>query len=393
MKEKIVFIVALIVSILYIFIGNRIVMKDNSFLANITKSDYPRAKITRILERKETPIEIEGMENQYNTDITFEAQITSGERKNQLVIATQNISTYITGTVKEVAAGDKVLLYNDTTYENQSKWYFVEYSRISALVVLTIIFLGLIVLFGKQKGAKTLVSLIFTVLSIFIVYIPAILGGHNIYFWTIVTCVFITISTVMLVYGYSKKTITTALGCIGGVLVAGLLTLIMNSVLRLTGFTDENAIYLQQLNASIDLKAIIFGGILIGAVGAIMDVSIDIASSLYEVASKLEKPDFKTIIKSGFNIGKDIMGTMTNTLILAYIGSSLSTVLLLTASNHSLVYLLNLEMITVEVLQALAGSIGILTAIPLTSFVAASLYKHVDNKKFVYEYKGKNNAK
>lgn len=393
MKEKIVFIVALIVSILYIFIGNRIVMKDNSFLANITKSDYPRAKITRILERKETPIEIEGMENQYNTDITFEAQITSGERKNQLVIATQNISTYITGTVKEVAAGDKVLLYNDTTYENQSKWYFVEYSRISALVVLTIIFLGLIVLFGKQKGAKTLVSLIFTVLSIFIVYIPAILGGHNIYFWTIVTCVFITISTVMLVYGYSKKTITTALGCIGGVLVAGLLTLIMNSVLRLTGFTDENAIYVQQLNASIDLKAIIFGGILIGAVGAIMDVSIDIASSLYEVASKLEKPDFKTIIKSGFNIGKDIMGTMTNTLILAYIGSSLSTVLLLTASNHSLVYLLNLEMITVEVLQALAGSIGILTAIPLTSFVAASLYKHVDNKKYVYEYKGKNNAK
>lgn len=393
MKEKIVFIVALIVSILYIFIGNRIVMKDNSFLANITKSDYPRAKITRILERKETPIEIEGMENQYNTDITFEAQITSGERKNQLVIATQNISTYITGTVKEVAAGDKVLLYNDTTYENQSKWYFVEYSRISALVVLTIIFLGLIVLFGKQKGAKTLVSLIFTVLSIFIVYIPAILGGHNIYFWTIVTCVFITISTVMLVYGYSKKTIATALGCIGGVLVAGLLTLIMNSVLRLTGFTDENAIYLQQLNASIDLKAIIFGGILIGAVGAIMDVSIDIASSLYEVASKLEKPDFKTIIKSGFNIGKDIMGTMTNTLILAYIGSSLSTVLLLTASNHSLVYLLNLEMITVEVLQALAGSIGILTAIPLTSFVAASLYKHVDNKKYVYEYKGKNNAK
>lgn len=393
MKERIVFIVALVVSILYIFIGNRIVMKNNSFLANITKSDYPRAKITRILERKETPVQIDGMENQYNTDITFEAQITSGERKNQLVIATQNISTYITGTVKEVAAGDKVLLYNDTTYEGQSKWYFVEYSRTSALVILTIIFLGLIVLFGKQKGAKTLVSLIFTILSIFIVYIPAILGGHNIYLWTIVTCVFITISTVMIVYGYSKKTITTALGCIGGVLVAGLLTLIMNGVLRLTGFTDENSIYLQQLNSNIDLKAIIFGGILIGAVGAIMDVSIDIASSLYEVASKLEKPDFKTIIKSGFNIGKDIMGTMTNTLILAYIGSSLSTVLLLTASNHSLVYLFNLEMITVEVLQAIVGSIGILTSIPLTSFVAANLYKHVDNKKYVYEYKGKNNKK
>lgn len=393
MKEKIVFIVALIVSIVYIFIGNRIAMKNNRFFEDITKSNYPRAEITRILERKETPLEIDGLENQYNTDITFEAQVTSGEHKDELVIAIQNISTYITGTVKEVEAGDKILLCNEISYEGQSKWYFVEYSRISALIVLTIVFLGLIVLFGKQKGVKTLISLIFTVLSIFIVYIPAILGGHNIYLWTIITCVFITLSTVMIVYGYSKKTITTALGCIGGVLVAGLLTLIMNGVLRLTGFTDENSIYLQQLNSSIDLKAIIFGGILIGAVGAIMDVSIDIASSLYELASKLEKPNFKTIIKSGFNIGKDIMGTMTNTLILAYIGSSLSTVLLLTASNHSLVYLLNLEMITVEILQALAGSIGILTAIPLTSFVAANLYKHVDDKKYVYEYKGKNSNK
>ncbi len=389
MKEKVVFIIALVVSILYIFIGNRIAMSNNSYFNNVEKFDYPRAEITRILERKETPMQIDGLENQYNTDITFEAKITSGERKKDLVIAVQNISTYITGTVKEVEVGDKILLVNETDYNGESKWYFVEYSRTSALVVLGIVFLGLILLFGKHKGVKTLISLIFTVLSIFIVYIPAILGGQNIYAWTIVTCAFITISTVLIVYGYSKKTITTALGCIGGVLVAGLLTLIMNGVLRLTGFVDENAIYLQQLNASIDLKAIIFGGILIGAVGAIMDVSIDISSSLYEVASKLEKPDFKTIIRSGFNIGKDIMGTMTNTLILAYIGSSLSTVLLLTASNHSLVYLFNLEMITVEILQALAGSIGILTTIPLTSCIAASLYKHVDDSKYVYKYKGR----
>lgn len=389
MKEKVVFIVALVVSIFYIFIGNRIAMNNNNYFNSAEKIDYPRAEITRILERRETPLQIDGLENQYNTDITFEAKITSGERKKDLVVAVQNISTYITGTVKEVEVGDKILLVNETDYSGESKWYFVEYSRTSALVILGIVFLGLILLFGKHKGVKTLISLIFTILSIFIVYIPAILGGQNIYAWTIVTCAFITISTVLIVYGYSKKTITTALGCIGGVLVAGLLTLIMNGVLRLTGFVDENAIYLQQLNSSIDLKAIIFGGILIGALGAIMDVSIDISSSLYEVASKLEKPDFKTIIKSGFNIGKDIMGTMTNTLILAYIGSSLTTVLLLTANNHSLVYLFNLEMITVEILQALAGSIGILTTIPLTSCIAASLYKHVDNTKYVYKYKGR----
>ena len=206
------------------------------------------------------------------------------------------------------------------------------------------------------------------------------------------TCAFITLSTIILVYGCSKKTIATSFGCIGGVLVAGILTLIMNSVLNLTGFVDENAIYLEQLNSAIDLKAIIFAGILIGALGAIMDVSIDIASSLNEVSSNAEKLEFKDIMKSGLNIGKDIMGTMTNTLILAYIGSSLSTVLLLTASSHSISYLFNLEMIAVEILQAIVGSIGILTTIPLTSLIAASLYKYVDKSKYVYKYKsGKEN--
>ena len=162
----------------------------------------------------------------------------------------------------------------------------------------------------------------------------------------------------------------------------------MDGVLKLTGYVDENSIYLKQLNMAIDLKAIIFAGILIGAVGAIMDVSIDIASSLSEVSSKMEKPSFGEIVKSGFNIGKDIMGTMTNTLILAYIGSSLSIVLLLTSSSHSLVYLFNLEMITVEILQAVVGSIGILTTIPLTSIIAAGLYTYSETKN-TYAYKGK----
>lgn len=391
MKDKVVFAVVLVLSIIYIFIGNRIATKDNRVLAEVTKSDYTKGKITRVLERKETPIQVGEMEVQYNTDITFEAQLTSGDHKDDLIIGTQNISTYIAGTVKEVEPGDKILLYNGATSEGKSQWYFMEYSRTSALVWLGILFLALILLFGRKKGINTIISLVFTVLSIFIVFVPAILGGQNIYTWTIVTCAFITFNTILIVYGCSKKTLATAFGCIGGVLVAGLLTLIMNGVLNLTGFVDENAIYLEQLNSAIDLKAIIFAGILIGALGAIMDVSIDIASSLNEVATQAEKADFKAIMKSGLNIGKDIMGTMTNTLILAYIGSSLSTVLLLTASSHSISYLFNLEMIVVEILQAIVGSIGILTTIPITAFMAASLYKYVDTSKYVYKYKGGDN--
>lgn len=387
-KEKIVFISAIIISIIYIVIANRVAMKNNKFFKDALKTDYPKAKITRVMETKVTPFQIDGLSDQFNKDIIFEARMLSGKDKGTSVIATQNISSYITGTIEEVKEGDVVLLYNGTTNDGTgTNWYFVEYSRTTAIIVLGAIFLALILLFGKFKGVKTIIALVTTCLAIFIAYIPAILGGQNIYAWTIVTCAFITFSTVLIVYGYSKKTISTALGCIGGVLVAGLLTLIMNGLLKLTGFVDENAIYLYQLNESIDLKAIIFGGILIGAIGAIMDVSIDISSSLFEVADKMEKPDFKTIMKSGFNIGKDIMGTMTNTLILAYIGSSLSEVLLLTASNNSLSRVMNLEMIVVEMLQALVGSIGLLTTIPLTSLACAVLYHQQEKQTIAYNAK------
>ena len=127
-------------------------------------------------------------------------------------------------------------------------------------------------------------------------------------------------------------------------------------------------------NITLDLRAIIFGAIVVGAIGAIMDVAVDISSALNEVASKIEKPTFSELYSSGMNIGRDVLGTMANTLVLAYIGSSLSVVILLVAYNNSLFYIFNREMIVVEVLQAMVGSFGILATIPFTSVASAFLY-------------------
>ena len=167
---------------------------------------------------------------------------------------------------------------------------------------------------------------------------------------------------------FNRKTLAASLGCIGGLTVSGVLTIIMDKVLTLTGYVDEDSIYLSLLSTEnpINLNAIIFAGILIGALGAVMDVAMSISSSLWEVRDKSKSLSFGSLFKSGMNIGRDIMGTMANTLILAYIGSSLSIVLLLSAYATSLMYLLNMEMITVEILQALVGSFGILLTLPLT---------------------------
>jgi uncharacterized membrane protein len=134
--------------------------------------------------------------------------------------------------------------------------------------------------------------------------------------------------------------------------------------------------YLNDLSTglTVDLRGVIFAAIIIGATGAVMDVAISIASSLHELNDQLEHPTFGTLLKSGFVIGRDMMGTMANTLVLAYIGSSLATVVLIVAYNASLTSIFNKEMIVVEVEQALVGSLGILSAIPLTSLLAAWFY-------------------
>ena len=150
----------------------------------------------------------------------------------------------------------------------------------------------------------------------------------------------------------------------------------MDVFLNMTGLIEEESIYLVQLypDDPINLKAIIFAMIIVGAVGAVMDVSMSISSSLFELKTK--SPDIKPseLMKSGFTIGRDMLGTMANTLVLAYIGSSLTSVLLLVSYNANLGQVINKEMIIAEILQALAGSMGMLLTLPLTSAVCAAIY-------------------
>jgi uncharacterized membrane protein len=156
----------------------------------------------------------------------------------------------------------------------------------------------------------------------------------------------------------------------------------MDIFLKLTGVVDEASVYLLLMNPEhpVDLKGVIFGAILIGAMGAVMDVSMSISSSLYEMKEKYAAHSFAQLFSSGMTIGKDIMGTMANTLVLAYIGSSLSTVLLLITYNPSLLDLMNREMVVIEILQAIIGSLGILMTLPLTAMVSGFLYSRGNNR-------------
>lgn len=306
-------------------------------------------------------------------DFTARALNTSLRGKTLNVI--QEIDKAYAFSPREVKPGDKILIEAYT--ENAvTSYYFGDYVRITPLIWLGAVFCILIILFSKKQGLQTIVSLGLTCMAVFAVLLPAILDGKNIYLWSILICLYITVMTLTIISGFNKKTLCAAAGCLSGVICAGLITVIADRFLNMTGLLEEESIYLYQLNPDnpIDMKGIIFAMIIIGALGAVMDVSMSISSALYELKKKSPHLTSGDIMKSGFTIGGDMMGTMANTLVLAYIGSSLTCVLLLVSYNANLSQVINKEIITAEILQALAGSMGMLMTLPLTSVICALTY-------------------
>lgn len=270
---------------------------------------------------------------------------------------------------QSVSAGDRVVLlsYGDTLVFQ----YFFRFDRV---VILGAVFALLLILMGGTKGFSTIIALTLTCLSIFMVFIPAISSGYDIYISTVIISIYIITVTFVIVYGLNKKSMIAALSCIIGVIFSGILTAIMDRWMKLTGYINEDMFVLgTQLGFDIDVKALMFSMITIGALGAIMDVSMSITSALDELKESNQKISADSLMKSGVNIGRDIMGTMSNTLILAYIGSSLVTVMLYASANYPLLSLLSKEEIIFEFLQSLVGSLSLLITIPFTTFIASML--------------------
>ncbi len=364
-KKIIIYALTIILSVAFIYFGRQIAMQGYPEWEDPAEEPMT-VKITEIVS--ETV-------NADETVIVVDAKVLDGELKGETITADQTIYANYYPQQEPVSVGDRVLVFANT-YTEGMDWSMLEYYRSDSILILGIVFAAIILVFGRIKGVNTLISLLFTVLAVFAVFVPSVLSGQNIYLWSIITCIYTIVMTMLLINGADKKSFAAGMGCFLGVAIAGILTLIMDKILMLTGMLNEDTLYLQmiQTQTPIDLKGIIFAAIIIGAMGAIMDVAMDISSSLNELRTNIPDISSRKLIQSGFNIGRDVMGTMANTLVLAYIGSSLSTTLLLVAYNVTFVELMNMELIVVELLQALVGSIGMLMAIPMTSFICAAIY-------------------
>ena len=376
-KQMITYAAVLLVSILYIIVGHNLAIANYHAFSGDDQSIVIKAEVVELTDRYTVMYPLNEFEYAEDETIVFRAKVTSGDMKGQTIEAAQTLDYFTAVHLPVVEPGDRILLYSIPGGMAEHEWLMSDYQRFDQILILGAVFVLLVLLIGHWQGVNTLISLALTCLAVFYVFIPAVLAGESIYLWSIATCIYVTFMTLFIVNGVNAKSIGAILGCLAGIVVAAVLTIFFEESMTLTGLLDENSVLLYGLNpdAPFNLKAIIFAAIIIGSMGAIMDVSISIAAALEELKEKLPQITLGELFQSGMNISRDIMGTMANTLILAYIGSALAGVLLMVAYNSAMIDLFNREMIVVECLQALAGSIGILMALPFTALICALLYQ------------------
>ena len=350
---------------------------NNTFKDDFKKYDnstlsYEKARVISVIKEN---LEKEQISNRRYSGIQdLEVELLTGELKGEKA----EVTNYITQKHNVVAKeGKEIMVCVDRPSEDFYKVSIYNYSRNNHIYIIVIVFFVIMVLIGRGKGFRSMIGLLFTFYSIIFFMIPFIYRGYSPIILSIIVSIISTIVTLFLLNGWSRKTIVATLATCVGVIISGVIIYLISNLLNISGFNLDEAesLILIAQNTGLKIRDILFSGILISSLGAVMDVAMSIASSIYEINELNRDLDMKTIFNSGINIGRDMIGTMSNTLILAFAGTSLSTMLALYSYNTQFNQLMSSDFIAIEFAQSISGSIGIILAVPITSVISAYVYK------------------
>lgn len=329
---------------------------------------YATAIIKKIVQQPN--VDYETLEKIYTVEIEFTAGPHAGQTMN-----TEHFETPGSAYNMDLEVGQTVLAVAENQ-EGQLITGIDESYKSGKLLFISTLLLLLIAAVAGLNGVKAMLALFFTLIIIFGIMAQLLLRGWPPIPLAILTALAISIINLAFIAGRTRKGLIALTGTVSGVILAGLFGWLAAVLLGLTGYTGHESTYLQLLNAEINLRGLLVSGIIIGALGAVMDVAISIASALLEISLANPGYDRKKLFESGMNIGRDIIGSMVNTLILAYTGASLTLILLFAMQKEDfpLIKIMNMEFICAEVVRSLAGLFGMVLVIPVTAAVAAFVY-------------------
>ncbi len=339
-------------------------------------AEYEKATVTAILS--DNTFMDPDSDNAYRGEQLITAMIKSGQYKGTEMMAYNYTGPLYGGPLSE---GDGVILLISTYSNGDHTAVVYEYNRLIALAVVLIIFFIVTVLIGGRTGLKSLVGLVFTILCLFCILIPLLLKGAPTITTTFLICAYISLVSFVILGGVHRKTISAFLGTAAGTALATLFGLFAQAISRVNGLrvSDvEPLLQLRQTGTPIGLKGLLVAGIIISALGAVMDVAMSISSALEEVHNANPSLSSKQLFRSGMNIGQDMVGTMTNTLILAFLGSGFVLTIYLYSLGLSFYQLFPSSYVSIEIISGIASSIGMILAIPLTAMISSFLLKRND---------------
>lgn len=275
-----------------------------------------------------------------------------------------------------VELGDSVVVTIKTHTNGETSATVYEFNRIPIIGAFMLLFFIIVILIGGKTGLKSLVGLILTFLCLFFILIPLLLKGWPTIPTTFAMCAFISLVAFTILGGVHRKTISAYLGTLAGMVFAMIFGLAVQSLAKIDGLRLEDAEPLMQLRyigATVKIRGLMVAGIIISALGAVMDVAMSISSALEEIYAANPTLSSISLFRSGMNIGRDMVGTMTNTLILAFLGSEFTLMIFLFARDLTFYHLFGTAFIALESISGLAASIGMVLAIPLTTLISVML--------------------
>lgn len=291
-------------------------------------------------------------------------ELLGGERTGEVVRLENELVT--------LAPGDNIFVNRVVTISGHEYITYADFERRPVLVLVGLVFLAVLLIFSRWQGVRALISLAVSIGAIFFILVPMLLAGHNPAIASVGVAGSVLAVVLFGTHGIKPRSIIAFGGTFGAVIFTGLIAWWSAGAMRLTGFSSDASVYLNfATNGQLDLAGLLLGSIIIGILGVLDDVSITQASVVEQLKRANDSLKFSELYWRAITVGRDHIGSLVNTLALAYVGVSLPLILLYAKADTSVWLSLNQEVIASELLRIIVGSIGLIVAVPATTAVAA----------------------
>lgn len=278
--------------------------------------------------------------------------------------------------------GDSAIICADLP-ENAAPYYTVyNYDRTIPLLGLAVVFALLLVLVGRRKGADACLSILFTLVFILRVLLPALYSGASPIGMGFITVLLSTSVTLLLIHSVSMQCLLSICATMIGELIACWLFAVFSQLLHLTGFQTDSAegLLLIAQNTGLNIRMLLFAGMMIASLGAVMDVAVSVLSAVREIVLAAGQPKRKMLFVSAMHLGQDMIGTMSNTLIFAFVGSALITMLVFCSYGVQFHQILSSDYLAVELAQGMCSTAAVILTVPVSAIIGAGYYGKAANR-------------